>query len=307
MDVHLRDLRYFLAVADELHFTRAAQRLFVSQPALSRQIQVLEQHVRAPLFVRSPRGVSLTSAGRALVPYARRTVDTWDEAQHAVAEAVAADSRTLTVGMSIGVGRGLVPVAVEAFLRRHPGFRVDFQQLPFDDRTLGLDSGVSDLAFCWLPLPADGGLAHRVLVREERLLALPRDHPLTERDELTMADLYDEPFLALPESTGSLRDYWLAVDARDGHPVRIGAVVHGPEEAVTALGRGLGVALISAGNAEIYRRPEYVVRPVRGLPPGELAIAWRADDTRPVVHDFVRCCVAALEDPAPRPEEGTVP
>jgi DNA-binding transcriptional LysR family regulator len=293
MDVHLRDLRYFLAVADELHFTRAAQRLFVSQPALSRQIQVLEQHVRAPLFVRSPRGVTLTSAGRALVPYARRTVATWDEAQHAVAEAVAADSRTLTVGMSIGIGRGLVPVAVEAFLRRHPGFRVEFQQLAFDDRTAGLDSGVSDLGFCWLPLPTDSGLAHRVLVTEERHLALPRDHPLTARDELTMADLYDEPFLALPESTGSLRDYWLAVDAREGHPVRIGAVVHGPEEAVTALGRGLGVALISAGNAEIYQRPEYVVRPVRGLPPGELAIAWRADDTRAVVHDFVRSCVEA--------------
>jgi len=294
MDVHLRDLRYFLAVADELHFTRAAQRLFVSQPALSRQIRVLEQHVRAPLFVRSPRGVHLTSAGRALVPFARRTVDTWDEAQSAVAAAAAADSRTLTVGMSIGIGRGLVPVAVEGFQRRHPGFRVDFQQFAFDDRTVGLESGVSDLAFCWLPLPADSGLEHRVLVSEERHLALPRDHPLAERDELTMADLRDEPFLALPESTGSLRDYWLAVDAREGHPVRIGAVVHGPEEAVTALGRGLGVALISAGNAEIYQRPEFVVRPVRGLPPGELAIAWRADDAREVVRDFVACCVEAV-------------
>lgn len=295
MDVHLRDLRYFLAVADELHFTRAAQRLFVSQPALSRQIRVLEQHVRAPLFVRSPRGVSLTSAGRALVPLARRTVETWDEAQAAVAEAAAADSRTLVIGMSIGIGRGLVPAAVDAFQRRHPGFRVDFQQFPFDDRSIGLESGVSDLAFCWLPLPEGSGLAHRVLVTEERHLALPRDHPLARRDELTMADLLDEPFLALPESTGSLRDYWLAVDARGGHPVRIGAVVHGPEEAVTALGRGQGVALISTGNAELYRRPEFVVRPVRGLPPGELAIAWRADDGRAVVQDFVQCCVEALE------------
>ncbi len=305
MDVHLRDLRYFLAVADELHVTRAAQRLFVSQPALSRQIQVLEQHVRAPLFARGPRGVTLTAAGRALVPYARRTVATWDEAQSAVTEVVAAAERTLTIGMSIGIGRGLVPAAVEAFQQRHPGFRVDFQQVGFDDRTVGLATGATDLAFCWLPLPEDAGLQHRVLVSEARHLALPVGHPLTARSELTMADLYDEPFLALPESTGSLRDYWLAVDARDGHPVRIGAVVHGPEEAVTALGRGLGVALISAGNAEIYRRPEFVVRPVRGLPPGEMAIAWRTGDARAVVHDFVLSCVEAVT--APREEQRLAP
>ncbi|MGY1697456.1 MULTISPECIES: LysR family transcriptional regulator [unclassified Geodermatophilus] len=306
MDVHLRDLRYFLAVADELHFTRAAQRLFVSQPALSRQIQVLEQHVRAPLFARGPRGVTLTAAGRALVPYARSTVATWDEAQSAVAEAVAADSRTIRVGMSVGVGRGLIPAAVEVFQQRHPGFSVEFQQTSFDDRTAGLTSGATDLAFCWLPLPEDSGLRHRVLISEQRHLALPVNHPLTARAELTMADLYDEPFLALPESNGSLRDYWLAVDARHGHPVRIGAVVHGPEEAVEALGRGLGVALISAGNAEIYRRPEYVVRPVRGLPPGELAIAWRSGDPRPAVHDFVLACVEAARQvhPSAAPSAG---
>jgi DNA-binding transcriptional LysR family regulator len=277
--------------------------LFVSQPALSRQIRLLEQHVRAPLFTRSPRGVTLTTAGRALVPYARRTIATWDEAQHAVAEAVAADRRTLTIGMSVGIGRGLIPAAVEAFQQRHPGFRVEFQQMPFDDRTVGLGSGANDLAFCWLPLPEDSGLRHRVLVTEVRHLALPTAHRLAARSELTMADLYDEPFIALPESTGSLRDYWLAVDAREGHPVRIGAVVHGPEEAVAALDRGLGVALIAAGNAEIYRRPEFVVRPVRGLPPGELAIAWRAGDPRPEVRDFVLSCVEAVAPPGAAPGE----
>jgi DNA-binding transcriptional LysR family regulator len=205
--------------------------------------------------------------------------------------------------MSMGIGRGLVPAAVEAFQQRHPGFRVHVQQTAFDDRTAGLASGGADLAFVWLPLPDEGGLRHRVLVREERHLALPRGHPLAVRAELTMADVLDEPFLALPESTGRLRDHWLAVDARGGHPVRIGAVVNGPEEAVTALGRGLGVALISAGNAELYQRPEFVVRPLRGLPPGELAIAWRGSDPRAVVHDFVASCVAAA---ASEPGAGAV-
>ena len=293
MDVHLRDLRYFLAVADELHFTRAAQRLFISQPALSRQIQLLEQHVRASLFARGPGGVTLTVAGQALVPLARRTIGTWDEAQQVVAAAIAAESRTITVGMSTGIGRGLIPMAIEAYQRRRPDHLVEMVQTSFSDRTNGLLSGVTDLAFCWLPLPPDGGLEHRVLMSEVRHVALPVFHPLASRDELTMADLYDEPFLALPESTGSLRDYWLAVEARNGHPVRIGAVVNGPEEAVAALGRGQGVALIAESNAEIYRRPDFVVRPIRGLPPGELAVVWRVGDVRSAVHDFVAACVDA--------------
>ncbi|WP_448638593.1 LysR family transcriptional regulator [Geodermatophilus sp. URMC 63] len=292
MDVHLRDLRYFLAVADELHFTRAAQRLFVSQPALSRQIQALEQHVRAPLFERRPGGVALTVGGRALQAHARQVVAAWDETQHAVAEAVAAAARELVVGLSISVGRGVLPAATRAFQERHPDARVRLHQVGFDDPTVGLADGTADVAFCWLPLPGDG-LRWRVLFTEPRQVALPVDHPLTARDELGMGDLLDEPFLALPESAGSLRSFWLAEDARGGRPARVAAVVHGPEEVVEALGRGLGVALISGGNAEIYRRPEFVVRPVRGLAPAQLAVVWRDGDRRPQVHDFVLACGAA--------------
>ncbi|MGY1616795.1 LysR substrate-binding domain-containing protein [Geodermatophilus sp. SYSU D00691] len=289
----MRDLRYFLAVADELHFTRAAQRLFVSQPALSRQIRALEQHLRTPLFERRPAGVVLTPAGRALVPHARNVVAAWDEARHAVALALAAASQTLVAGLTIGLGRGLLPAVLRTFGERHPGFRVELRQIPFDDPSVGLLDGTTDVGFCWLPIPADNGLRHRVLLTEARSVALPVDHPLTARTELTMTDLADEPFLALPESTGAQRDFWLAADARAGRPIRVGTVVHGPEETVEALGRGDGVALITTGNAEIYRRPEFVVRPVRGIPPGQLAVAWRDGDPRREVHDFVLSCIAA--------------
>jgi DNA-binding transcriptional LysR family regulator len=293
MDVHLRDLRYFLAVADELHFTRAAQRLFVSQPALSRQIQVLEQHLRVPLFERGPGGVTLTVAGRVLQAHARGVVAAWEHTQQAVADAVAASSRTLVVGLSMSVGRGLLPAATRAYQERHPDAHVQLHQVGFGDASVGLADGGADVAFCWLPLPAAAGLQHRVLVTEPRHVALPVDHPLTGREELTMADLVDEPFLAIPESAEPLRSFWLGVDARGGRPPRIAAVVHGPEEVIEALGRGLGVALISGGNAEIYRRPEFVVRPVRGLAPAQLAVAWRDGDERATVHDFVLACVDA--------------
>ena len=289
----MRDLRYFLVVAEELHFTRAAQRLFVSQPALSRQIQALEQHVRAPLFERGPNGVALTVAGQALREHARRVVAAWDETQQAVAGAIAANSRILHVGLSMSVGRGILPAATRMLLEQHPDARVELHQSAFHDPTLGLVDGSADVAFCWLPLPEDAGLAHRVLVTEPRHVALPVDHPLTARDQVGMDDLLDEPFLAIPESTGPLRSFWLGEDARGGRPARIAAVVNGPEEVIEALGQGLGVALISGGNAEIYRRPEFVVRPVTGLAPAHLAIVWREGDTRPLVHDFVLGCLTA--------------
>jgi DNA-binding transcriptional LysR family regulator len=288
MDVHVRELRYFVAVAEELHFTRAAERLFVSQPALSKQIRALEEQLRVDLFVRDRRSVSLTQAGEALLPAARELIAVWDAAQQAVAEAAAAAAALLRIGFSTSVGRGLLPRIQQHFAQARPNWRLALRQVDWDDPTGGLSDGSSDLAIVWLPVPAADRFAQLLLVEEPRHVALRAEHPLAGRREIEFAELLDEPFLALPEDAGSPRDYWLAVEHRDGRPARIGGIVTNAEETFEAVLAGLGVVLLSAGNAEIYRRPGVATVPVRGIPPSRLALLWREDDHREAVRDFIR-------------------
>ncbi|MER7990908.1 LysR family transcriptional regulator [Streptomyces noursei] len=287
MDAHIRDLRYFLATAEELHFTRAAERLFVSQPALSKQIRQLEEGLRVRLFHRDRRTVTLTAAGTALLPRARELVGLWDEAQRAVSDAAAAEAAELTLGVSTSVGRGLLPAIRARFAERRPHWRIRVRQITWDDGTAGLADGTADLALLWLPCPGQEALTVEVVATEPRWVALPAGHRLADAAEIPFAELLDEPFLALPERAGALRDHWLAVSERDGRPVRVGAVVAGADETFEAVAEGLGVVLLAAGNATIYRRPGVVTRPVSGLSPSRLALAWRADDHRTVLRDVL--------------------
>jgi len=288
MDVHVRELRYFVAVAEELHFTRAAERLFVSQPALSKQIRSLEEQLRVDLFARDRRSVSLTPAGEALLPAAREVIAVWDAAQQAVADAAATAAAVLRIGFSTSVGRELLPRIQRHFARARPNWRLALRQVDWGDPTGGLGDGSSDVAIVWLPVPAADRFARLVLVEEPRHVALRADHPLAGRREIEFAALLDEPFLALPEDAGSPRDFWLAVEHRDGRPPRIGGIVTNAEETFEAVLAGLGVVLLSAGNAEIYRRPGVATVPVRGVSPSRLALLWREDDHREAVRDFIR-------------------
>ena len=164
---------------------------------------------------------------------------------------------------------------------------------------LAEESTTTDVALLWLPLPAHDALTTQILLSEPRLIALPAEHSLARLEQVPFDALLDEPFLALPASTGPQRSFWLADDLRDGRPARIGAVVHGPEEVVEALAAGTGVAFISAGNAELHRSPVFVTRPVPGLPPADLAVVWRRDDPRPAVRDYVHACRSAANETVP--------
>jgi DNA-binding transcriptional LysR family regulator len=290
MDVHVRDLRYFVAVAEELHFTRAAERLFVSQPALSKQIRQLEQSLRVQLFRRDRRSVELTSAGDALFPLAKQLVDAWDEAPRAVADAAARESATLIVGFSTSVGRSLLPGAMAAFSELHPNWDVHLRQVDWADATGGLADASTDIAFLWLPVPRPVLFRRKVVATEPRWVALREGHPLLGREVINFSDLLDEPFLALPTSAGPARDHWLAIDERLGRSAHIAAEVMNADETFEAVANGTGIVLLSAGNAEIYRREGVIARPVEGLGPSELAVVWRADDARSVVRDFVDGC-----------------
>ncbi|WP_329087355.1 LysR family transcriptional regulator [Streptosporangium sp. NBC_01469] len=281
MDVHLRDLRYFVAVAEELHFTRAAERLFVSQPALSKQIRVLERQLGFPLFERTPGGARLTPQGSALLPTAREMLQLWGTGLDAARQA--APSGTLVIGMQTSVGRNLQRETLRRFRERMPGWTVSLRLVSWDDPSGGLADGSSDVAFVWLPTPE--GLAVRVLVRERRFAALPEGHPLACRAEIDIDDLRDEPFISLPAASGPLRDFWLGLDVRDGAVV--GAEAASADEVLEAVTSGLGVVLLAEGNAALYSRPGVVCRPVTGLPPAELAIAWRSTDHRPAVTAFL--------------------
>ncbi|WP_344680055.1 LysR family transcriptional regulator [Saccharopolyspora taberi] len=294
MDVHGRELRYFAAVAEELHFTRAAERLYVSQPALSKQIRMLERQLGAPLFERDRQRVRLTEVGTALLPHARRVLAEWDAALAEVERVKAAHRSTIVVGMSTSPGRGgLLPAVRSRFTAAFPDAAVKLRQVGWEDASAGLADGSSDVAFVWLPIP-DQERYRTVLVAEEpRLVAMPEGHRLATSEVVDFADLLDEPFLALPPSAGPLRDYWLATDARGGRTPRIGAVIASPDETYEALVDGRGICLLANGNAPLLTRGDVVTRPVRGLSPSRLALAWRADDQRPLVHAYARACAEA--------------
>jgi DNA-binding transcriptional LysR family regulator len=292
LDVHVRDLRYFVAVAEELHFTRAAERLYVSQPALSKQVRALERQLGIELFRRDRHGVALTDAGTALLPHARRVLADWSEGAAAVEAARAARHSTLVVGMSTSPVRGgLLPAIRSRFTAAHPEAVIRLRQVNWEDPTAGLADGTADVAFVWLPLPGQERYDWTVVAEEPLMVAFPDTHPLADRAEVDFTDLLDEPFLALPGSTGPLRDYWLALDARDGRPPRIGAEIASTEETYEALTAGLGVCLVAAGNVPLLTLGGVTARPVRGLTPSRYVLAWRREDgRRPLVREYAEAC-----------------
>lgn len=292
MDAHLRDLKYFVAVADELSFQRAAERLFVSQSLLSKQIRQLEVDLRTQLFERAWREVRLTSAGRTLLVAARQMISLWDEAQRAVASATAEEAAVLTIGLQTSVGRGLLQRAREVFETRRPQWDLRFRHVNWEDATVGLANRQVDVAFLWLPMPNQERFAVREVSREARWVALPASHRLAQCPQIDFKELLDEPFVALPAGAGPLRDFWLALDERGGHPARIGATSVNADAALAAVENGSGVVLLAEGNADLYRRPGVVTRPVLGLAPSTLAIAWRKDDHRGVIADFTQALIS---------------
>jgi DNA-binding transcriptional LysR family regulator len=294
MDVHVRDLRYFVAVAEELSFTRAARdRLFISQPALSKQIRQLERDLRVVLFDRDRRSVTLTSAGRELLPRAREIIERWTDTLRAVAGAAAVADTTLTVGFHTRIGRGLIPAVTTRMAEQLPDWRLMFRQVSWADPTVGLAGGDVDVAMAWLPVPGNGEFRRKIVSTEDRWVALPPGHRLAGRDVVPFGELATEPFIALPASAGPLREHWLGSDQRCV-PARVVGEAETAEEAFEAVASGLGVVLVAEGNAAIYQREEVVCRPVTGLPPSELAVVWRAEDSRRAVAVFVESCVRCL-------------
>lgn len=294
MDVNTRLLRYFAAVAEEGNLTRAAQRLFVSQPALTKQIRQLEGQLGVRLFVRSRAGMTLTEAGQALADRVPTMLAEFDQAARDAKSAESRTARVLRVGFLAGAANEATQQILAAFARRQPGWQVQMRTAAWTDPTAGLASGDADVALLRLPFPGQDSLRTEVLFTEPRCVALPVTHQLAKRDQIRFRDLWDEPFVAAPTETGWWRDWWLATSERDGHPVCIGAVTDSgqPDDWLTAIANGYGIALAPASAARYYARPDITYRPITGVSPSHVGVAWpHAADANPVIQDFIRCCL----------------
>ena len=294
MDVDTRLLRYFSAVAMEGNLSRAADGLFVSQPALTKQIRRLESQLGVRLFTRSRAGMTLTAAGQALAGRVPAVLAGWDQALREARSAASQADRVLRVGFLAGAANEATQQIIAAFTRRRPGWRVEMRAASWTDPTAGLASGDADVALLRLPFPGQASFRVEVLITEPRYVALPASHRLAARDHIPFRDLWDEPFVSAPAETGAWRDWWLAVDEREGRPVRIGAVTDSgqPDDWLAAIANGGGIALAPESAARYYARPGVTYRPVTGVSPSQVGVAWPpAADTNPVIQDFVRCCL----------------
>ncbi|WP_020659689.1 LysR family transcriptional regulator [Amycolatopsis benzoatilytica] len=276
-----------MVVAEELHFTQAAERLHVAQPALSKAIRRLESELGFPLFARSRHSVALTSAGLALLPGARAVLAELDAAVRVAQTAHRSAAHVLRVGYHSSVGSDLLGPIIDEFRRLRPGWQVELRAGDWSDPAGAVLAGRSDLVLLRPPVPGQEDLDLAVLRSDDRWVALPAGHRLADREVVRLAELAGEPFVAMPAESGPFRDFWLARD-RFAEPPVIGAEVNNTDDWLEAIATGRGVALLSETSVRIHRRPGLVYRPVPGAGRSELVVAWRSGSTDPVLRDFVR-------------------
>jgi DNA-binding transcriptional LysR family regulator len=284
----LRSLRYFLAVAEERHFGRAAARLHMTQPPLSRAIKQLETDVGAPLLHRSPSGVTLTPAGAALYNEAR---DLLEHAEHARARvAAAAGTATFTIGTLADSGEEAGTGLADAFRERNPGVQVRVREADLTDPTTGLRAGLVEAALTRMPFDR-AGISTRVLRSDPVGVVLRADDPLARRGSLQVRDLEERSWFQFPEGTDPLwRAYWNG--AAPGGPVRDGPVVRTVGEYVQAvLWNGtVGLApLTPLGHAW---PPGLTVVPLADMAPSRLVVAWNKADANPLIRSLTQVAAA---------------
>lgn len=282
--MELRTLRYFVAVAEELHFGRAAARLQMTQPPLSRAIKQLETDLGCELLRRSPAGVALTPAGVLLLDEARTLLARADQVRARVS--AAAGAATLTVGTLADSAEEFGTGLAAAYRRRHPGVRIRIREADLTDPTTGLRAGLADVALTREPFDT-AGIATRVLRSDPLGAVLRTDDPLAGRGSLRVDDLADRRWFQFPDGTDPVwRAFWTGPP---GGPRREGPVVRTVHECLQSiLWNG------TVGMAPLYHAlPEGLTAvPLADLPPSRLVIAWNSGDTRPLVRSFVQIALA---------------
>jgi DNA-binding transcriptional LysR family regulator len=303
--VELRYLSSFVAVAEELHFGRAAKRLQMAQPPLSQQIRQLEKELGVQLFERSTRSVRLTSAGEAFLGPVRTVLEDIDIAKWVAKAAGRGEYGRVSVGFAGASSHASLPLLTRAVRAAHPGIELVMRGQTYANHALDrVADGTLDLGFVRLPVTPPG-VEHRVIAEEELVCALPSDHRLAKQRRIPVADLADEPFVSFPARTGSsLRDTTVKACEAAGYHPRI--VQEAPDSytilALVAMGVGVTLTLTSCMHIQ---QTGLVYRPLTGAPVVlQSALAWRTDNPSAALRSVLDVAAEALPSPGPGTADG---
>lgn len=291
MDIEVRHLRYFVAVAEEGSFTAAARRVHVSQQVLSTQIQQLETSLGVRLLERSSRGAAVTAAGASFLEGARSTLAELDRAASAARNSAQAIQGVLPVGLSVAASGDLPTRILAAFQREEPAVEIRLHSFELTHPAGGLLDRSTDMAFVRPPIRA-AGIKLATLAEEPRVFVLPAGHPLAARDSLRLSDTEALPWVAAAAATDGChptawRDDWLMSPRPGGGQPVIGATARTIDEWREYVVAGRGVSLCPASAETFHARPGLTFVPGRGVPATPLCLAWRAGDTSPALRRFI--------------------
>lgn len=295
--IDLRQLRYFQAVAEELHFGRAAARLAIAQPALSRQVQQLEQELGTPLLRRTQRRVELLPAGALLLERSRSL-------QQDLARALADTRRTgagelgkLALGFIHSSTYGLLPPVISRFRRLYPGIQLELHELPITAQLAGLVRGTIDLGLLRVQA-APAELEVLPVMADPFVLAVPAKHPLAARTRVRLKAIADEPLVMFSrEGAVLLHERIHAMFEQAGVRPQVAQVATQIHTIIGLVGAGLGVAVVPASGRNLHPKQVRFVEIADKAEPVHVALAWRRGQETPAIQSFRRVTqevVAAL-------------
>jgi len=286
--MELRLLRYFVAVAEELNVTRAAERLHTAQPSLSQQIRHLEDMIGAPLFHRRKHHLELTEAGRALLEDSRRILNDTERVLTRARQIGRTEAGAIIIAMVPGPEGKMFTRVLPALLREHPDIKLTLRSLTSPEQILALCHREINLGFLRGPIN-DDEIASEVVLREDVVAVLPARHPLAARKRIAVADLTELPLVQMSRAIApAIHDMMNSIAASAGVRFQVLCETENILTLLNAVSAGRGFSLFSAYVEGILPK-NVVVRPLalHPTPQHELLIAYRKDDTLPALAYFL--------------------
>jgi DNA-binding transcriptional LysR family regulator len=294
--MNLRHLQYFIAVAEERHFGRAATRLHIAQPPLSQMIRRLETELKVTLFRRNRRNVELTAAGSAFLVHARLAVAELERGREAAARAERGEVGQLVLGMVPSGDTKLFTEVLRRFGERFPEVRLVLQSLSTTAQVEAIQEGHLDVGFLRMPVRAPW-LTIRAISRETLVVALPSCHPLASKKAVRLSDLSDEPNIMFPRRLAP--DYYdsiVSLFRQSGQRLHIAQEAEHVQMHLSLIAGGFGLSLLPSSMQD-FRLQGVAYRPIADpVPVVETAIAYRPDDHSEVLQSLL----AVVEETAPQ-------